>query len=151
MTDAHEPSETLPGHDDLLRVAARLAAALDADDFDAVAAMLRDDVVYRIGDAVHHGPDAVVRSYRDGSALAKRIFDHVEYSHEIVGAVGERTVRIDFGDDLVANGEHLDHHSVQDVEIDRDGRIVMITDRPVPGQKERGDAFLARHGLSRDS
>jgi len=127
-----------------------LASALDADDFESLVTMFDKDVVYRIGDGEHHGPAAVVASYRAGSALARRIFELVEYSHEIVGLVGARMVRIDFADTLHANGEQLDHHSIQDVEVGDDGRIVSITDQPVEGQRERDDAFMARHGLTRD-
>ncbi len=74
----------------------------------------------------------------------------MEYSHEIIGLVGERTVRIDDADDLSIHGEHFRHHSIEDVEVGRDGRIVTIIDRPVEGQREQVDAFLARHGRSRD-
>ena len=138
-----------PGAGDPVTVARALASALDADDFDSVEAMLGDDVTYRIGDAVHHGPDAVVASYRNGSELAQRIFERVAYSHEVIGLVGQRTVRVDFADALHAGGETLDHHSVQDVEVGRDGRIISIIDQPVDGQQERVADFLARHGLTR--
>ena len=150
MDDAPETNERLPEDVDPLHVAAVLASDLDADDVESVKTMLRGDVEYRIGDEVHQGPDAVVASYRNGSALARRIFEQVEYSHEIVGLVGERTVRIDYADDLSANGEHFEHHSIQDVEVGRDGRVVTITDQPVAGQQERVAAFMARHGLTRD-
>jgi len=131
-------------------VAAALASALDADSFESLVTMFDEGVVYRIGDEEHHGPAAVIASYRDGSALARRIFETVEYSHEIVGIVSDRTVRIDFADTLHANGEQLDRHSIQDIEVGDDGRIVSITDQPVVGQREQDDAFMARHGLTRE-
>lgn len=140
-----------PGSVDPSLVVGAFAAALDADDFESVTEMVDEEVVYRIGDVVHRGPAAVVASYRDGSALARRIFERVEYSHEVVGVVGVGTVRVDFADTLHAGGETLDHHSIQDVEVGRDGRIVSITDLPVERERDRVDAFMARHGLSRDS
>ena len=149
MDDGATTAERQPGEVDPVRVATAFATVLDADDLDSLVTMLSDDVVYRIGDAVHRGPDAVVASYRDGSALARTIFEQVTYSHDIVGLVGARTVRIDFADDLAEGGEDFDHHSIQDVEVGRDGRIVAITDRPVEGQRAQLDAFMARHGLTR--
>lgn len=127
-----------------------LATALDADGFDALPPMLDDDVVYRIGGDEHRGPAAVVASYRSGSALARRLFDLVEFSHRIVGTVADRTVRIDFADILHAGGEQLEHHSVQDVVVGDDGRVLSITDRPVEGERARVGAFMERHGLTRE-
>jgi len=146
MTSMHSdgPRPTKP-----VDVAVALATALDADDFDSLLAMFDDEVVYRIADDEHHGPEAVVASYCAGSTLARRIFEQVEYSHEIIGLVADRTIRIDFADKLHANGEQLDHHSIQDIEVGEDGRIVSVTDRPVEGQQERVDAFMDRHGLTR--
>ena len=130
-------------------IAAAFATALDSDDFDALLPMLDDDVVYRIGTEDHHGPRAVVASYRSGSQLARSLFDRVEFSHRIVGTVAERTVRIDFSDVLHVSDDRLEHHSIQDVVIGGDGRITSIADRPVPGERERVDAFMARHSLTR--
>ena len=150
MDNAPDTNEPLPEGVDPIQLATVLSSIHDADYFATVAKMLSDDVKYRIGDAAHQGPDAVAGSYRDGSAMARRIFEKVEYSHEIIGLVGECTVRIDYADNLSANGEHIEHHSIQDVEVGHDGRIVTITDQPVAGQQERIAAFLARHGLTRE-
>jgi hypothetical protein len=133
-----------------LEIAAGFAQALDADDFETLLPMLAIDVVYRVGEAEHHGPAAVAGSYRAGSELARRLFDVVTFSHQIVGVVGGRTVRIDFVDTLRVGDEELEHHSVQDVRIDEAGRIATITDVPLDGERERVDAFLKRHGLTRD-
>jgi limonene-1,2-epoxide hydrolase len=132
-----------------LDVVAAFARALDADDFDALLPMLADDVVYRIGDSEHHGPTAVVRSYRSGSELARQLFDVVAFSHEIVGPIADRTVRIDFVDMLRVGDDQLIHHSIQDIQVDVVGRIVTIDDVPIDGERERVDAFLTRHDLTR--
>lgn len=133
-----------------LETARTFAAALDADDFDALLPMLADDIVYRIGDDEHRGPAAVIESYRSGSELARQLFDVVEFSHAIIGPVADRAVRIDFVDTLHVGGDHLEHHSVQDIRIDVAGRIAEIDDVPIDGERERVDAFLARHDLRRN-
>ena len=127
MDNVPGTNELQPDDVDLLQVAAALASALDADDFESVAEMLGDDVEYRIGDVVHQGPDAVVASYRNGSASARRIFEQVEYSHEIIGLVGEHTVRIDYADDLSADGEHIEHHRAHPDVVDP--AVVVIPNR----------------------
>ena len=136
-------------HDDeVLATVLDLAAALDADDFDRVAGHLHQDVEYTIDGSTHRGREAVVASYRQGSAAARRIFDQVDFSHSIVQQVGE-TVRVDFGDRLTADGEVFHHRSIQDITVDQDRRVTNIVDQPVEGQRARLDEFMSRHGRSR--
>ena len=137
-----------PEVDDVIAVVLDLAAALDQDDFERVERHLHADVVYLIGGIAHRGPDAVVDSYRQGSATARRIFDHVEFSHSIVSRDAD-TVRVDFGDRLVADGDVFDHHSIQDITVDRDRRVTNIVDQPVDGQRVRLDEFMTRHARRR--
>jgi hypothetical protein len=128
-----------------LTVVAALALALDRDDFDAVVGYLHPDVVYEIGGVSHRGAAAVVESYRSGSALARRIFDDVQFDHCLVGPVGDRTIRVDFSDRLTAGGEQFEHHSIQDITVDVADRVTHIVDRHVEGQRGRLDEFMSRH------
>ena len=148
----HDSVVRMPGSNrPPLDVVGQLARALDADDFDTLRSLLHPDVLYRIGTQVHRGQDAVIKSYSAGSALARELFDHVVFDHTVLGLVGDRTVRVDFSDRLEAAGAVFDHHSVQDVEVDDDGSVVVIVDQPVVGQRERLDAFMEKHGLTRPS
>jgi hypothetical protein len=134
-----------------LAVVAGLALALDRDDFDGVMQCLHPEVVYEIGGVTHRGAAAVVESYRNGSALAREIFDHVEFDHSVVGPVGHRTIRVDFSDRLTADAEQFEHHSIQDITVDLADRVTHIVDRPVEGQRSRLDEFMARHQRVRPS
>jgi hypothetical protein len=137
--------------DGALGTVGHLARALDADDFATVRSLLSPDVQYRIGTESHHGPDAVVRSYADGSTLARRLFDRVGFDHTVVGFIADRTVRVDFSDRLEVGGDAFDHHSVQDITVGDGSMITSIVDQPVVGQRERLDAFMEDHGLVRPS
>jgi hypothetical protein len=128
-----------------LTTVAGLALALDRDDFAGVIQHLHPDVVYEIGGVTHRGAAEVVESYRSGSASARKIFDHVEFDHSVVGPVGDRTIRVDFADRLTADGEQFEHHSVQDITVDLTDRVTRIVDRPVEGQRSRLDEFMSRH------
>jgi hypothetical protein len=90
--------------DDVLAIVRDFAVALDQDDFERVADHLDSDVTYTIDGVTHRGPEAVVESYRRGSAAARRIFDDVEFSHSVVRH-GDDKVRVDFSDRLTADGE----------------------------------------------
>ena len=136
------------GADDSLATVLDFAAALDGDDFEHVARLLDDDVVYLIDGVTHRGPDAVVASYRQGSAAARRIFDHVEFTHSVVSRDGD-TFRVDFSDRLTADDEAFHHHSIQDITVDRHGLVVGIVDQPVVGQRDRLEEFMARHARRR--
>ncbi len=126
-----------------------LARALDEDDFVTVRSLLDPEVTYRIGSELHRGPDAVVQSYSEGSALARHLFDRVGFDHTVVGLVDDRTVRVDFSDRLEVAGDVFDHHSVQDIVVGERSMIVSIVDQPVTGQRERLDGFMRDHGLVR--
>ena len=134
--------------DRALATVSDFASALDNDDFARVARHLHRDVVYTIGGITHRGPKAVVESYRNGSATARRIFDHVEFSHSIVWHDHD-TVRIDFSDRLGADGDVFHHHSIQDITVGRHGQVTSIVDRPVDDQRAALDDFMARHELRR--
>ena len=88
-------------------------------------------------------------SYRTGSELARRLFDSVGFDHTIVGSADESTVRVDFSDLLRMRNETFEHHSVQDITVHPDGKVATIVDLPVVGQRERLDAFMNRHDVSR--
>jgi hypothetical protein len=83
--------------------------------------------------------------------MARGLFDRVDFDHRLVGLVAPRTVRVDFSDRLEVGGDVFDHHSVQDIEVGDDAAIVSIVDQPVDGQRERLDAFMKVHGLTRPS
>lgn len=130
-------------------VVEKLAAALDGDDFAAVERLLAPNCAYRTGPATYTGPEAVVASYQRGSALARRLFDRVDYRHETVDRVGDREFLVDFVDELTYQGDVLVHHSRQVFEVGADGLVIRIDDVTDDGESKRVDEFLARHGLRR--
>ena len=69
---------------------------------------------YRIGSEVHRGPDAVVQSDSEGSAMARQSFDRVEFDHTVVGLIGDRIVRVDSSlvDSPLGRGENPSVHLV---------------------------------------
>ena len=126
-----------------------LAAALDADDFATVHDLLAEDCTYEIDGERHEGPDAVVASYRAGSARCRRLFDGVEFGHELLDGAAEHTRRVRYTDRLRAGDEVFLHLTDQDITVDPRAGITRILDRPVPGERARLDDFMARHGISR--
>jgi hypothetical protein len=127
-----------------------LAQALDADDYEAAAATMADDVVYTIGDRVLYGPAEVVASYRDASAMARRLFDEVAYDHEVFPTDDPNTFRVSYSDILTVGGETLAHMAEQHVTVSPGAGVTTIVNVDVPGEREKVDEFLTRHGLSRE-
>ena len=131
-------------------VAERLANALDHDDYETAASVLADRVRYSIGDEALVGREAVVESYRTASEMAHRLFDRVEYGHSVFATDTPNTFRISYSDKLTLGDESLTHMAEQQVTVADEG-VTRIINVELPGEREAVDAFLERHGLSRDS
>lgn len=128
----------------------RLAVALDGDDYPTAASVMAERVRYTIGDQELTGPDAVVASYRTASEMAHRLFDQVEYGHSVIPTDDPHTFRVSYSDTLTVAGETLRHMAEQEVTVAPDAGVVRIVNVELPGEKEKVDAFLERHGLSRN-
>jgi hypothetical protein len=126
-----------------------LARALDEDDYETAAEMMSDRVDYRIGVESIRGPDAVVASYRAASEMAHRLFDQVAYDHRVVPTDDPHVFRVSYSDILTLNGETMTHQAEQHVTLDPNQGVIGIVNIELPGERERVDAFLARHGKSR--
>ena len=127
-----------------------LAQALDADDFETAAAVMAENVVYTIGDRVIHGREEIVASYREASAMARRLFDEVGYDHVVYPTEDRNTFRVGYSDILTVGGDTLAHMAEQHVTVAPGAGVVRIVNVDVPGEREKVDEFLARHGLSRN-
>ncbi len=128
----------------------KLAEALDGDDYATAASVMADRVEYTIGDKHVSGADAVVGSYREASEMAHRLFDRVEYSHHVMPTDDANTFRVSYSDTLTVAGETLNHMAEQHVTVSPDKGVVRIVNVEVPGEREKVDAFLERHSLTRD-
>lgn len=127
-----------------------LAEALDHDDFVTAASVMAGDVVYSIGGKQLTGRDAVVESYRAASAMARRVFEHVEYSHEVIRTDDSHFFRVSYSDLLTAGSEVLTHMAEQHVTVEPGVGVAHIENVDLPGEKEKVDKFLERHGVTRD-
>lgn len=134
-----------------LDVAERFATALDRDDYETVASVLAEEVSYSIGDDVLLGREAVVESYRTASKMAHQLFDQVEYGHTVISTDDPTTFRISYTDTLTVGEESLTHMAEQHVTVATEEVVTRIVNVELPGEREAVDAFLERHGLSRDS
>ncbi len=127
-----------------------LARALDADDYEMAASVLSDQVEYSIGGDVINGPVAVLASYREASEMAHRLFDSVAYGHEVSATDDPLVFRVSYSDELTVGDETLKHMAEQHVTVAADGGVVKLVNVDLPGEREKVDEFMARHGLSRN-
>ncbi len=127
-----------------------LARALDADDYEMAASVLSDQVEYSIGGDVFNGPVAVLASYREASEMAHRLFDNVSYGHEVNATDDPLSFRVSYSDELTVGEETLKHMAEQHVTVAAEEGVVKIVNVDLPGEREKVDAFMTRHGLSRN-
>lgn len=123
-----------------VEIATRFAHALDAEDYPAAEALLRDDCEYRLRGEVHRSPQAIIASYRGNGDSANTDFDEVEYESSIT-AQSPRVAIIDFVDRLRRGKSSLTFQCRQIVEVDDEGRIRRIEHLDLPGQREALAAF----------
>lgn len=126
-----------------------LADALDGDDYVTAASVMSDAVEYTVGDQKLNGPDAVVASYRAASETAHRLFDRVEYGHEVIATDDTNLFRISYSDTLTIGDETIRHMAEQHVSVAPGEGVVGIVNVEIPGEREKVDSFLERHGLTR--
>jgi hypothetical protein len=124
-----------PGGD----IAARFAAALDADDFGAVRPLLGEECRYDVRGETLVGPDAILDSYRTASASARRAFDRVTYSSRVVRTDAD-SATVEFADHLERAGSTHTFRSLQHLTI-VDGVIVAIRHEDLPGEREKLAAY----------
>ncbi|HEX6299239.1 MAG TPA: hypothetical protein VF148_02090 [Acidimicrobiia bacterium] len=145
MTEAEDRATSSPTD-----VVERLADALDRDDYVTAASLMADRIEYIIGEQEKSGPEAVIASYRDASQMAHRLFDRVEYGHHVMPTHDPNTFQVSYSDTLTVAGETLKHMAEQHVTVAPAEGVVRIVNIEVPGEREKVDAFMERHGLARD-
>jgi hypothetical protein len=139
--------DSVPSPNELVET---LADALDGDDYVSAASVLSDQVEYHVGDRLLRGPKEVLASYRQASEMAHRMFERVEYGHRVIPTTDPTTFRVSYTDSLTVGGETLVHHAEQHVTVASGKAIVRLVNVELPGEREKVDAFLERHGLSRE-
>ncbi|MGH7730298.1 MAG: DUF4440 domain-containing protein [Candidatus Eiseniibacteriota bacterium] len=130
-------------------IVARLAKALDADDFAGARACLDDACVYVGRDHTWRGPDAIMGSYAEASAWGHRTFDEVRYESEVGPGTGP-TVSVTFVDYLLKAGRRWHRYRCrQEFMVGAQGRIVRITHHELPGEREGLEGYFRECGIER--
>jgi SnoaL-like protein len=138
-----------PTSSEATAIVARLAKALDADDFHAARRLLDDACAYDGRTGTLTGPDAIIQSYADASAWGRRMFDEIRYESE-VGAAAGATVPVTFVDYLLKAGGRWHRYSCrQEFTVGPGGRIVRITHHELPGEREGLEAYFRECGIER--
>jgi hypothetical protein len=134
---------------DIVEIARRFAGALDQDNYEIARALLADDCGYEGPAKAVIGPEAIVSSYRDHSAMAQRLFDAVEYRSETT-RMSVDTVSIAFFDSIAIRGQRHVYRCRQRLHFRPDGLIDCIRHEELPGERERLLRFCAEYGVSLD-
>lgn len=79
-----------------------------------------------------------------------RLFDRVEYGHHVVPTDHPNIFRVSYSDILTVAGESLTHMAEQRVTVAPGEGVVRIVNVDGPGEREKVDTFMERHGLARD-
>jgi len=128
------------------------AAALDADDFGRVRALLSPHCVYRMRDTELVGPDAICGSYAEAAAWGRSKLDGLVYESSLTetgAGTGHGAGTVRFVDHLEHAGERHTHTCEQQVELGEDGLIARIEHRDLPGEREAVEAWFEKVGLER--
>jgi hypothetical protein len=127
-----------------IATATALAQALDHEDYDTARALLADDCAYTIRDQRIDGADAIIASYRTNADAGHQQFEDVRFE-SAVSAISPNEARIDYTDYVECAGEKLVHRCAQLVTVDDTGKVTAITHVDLPGEREKLEAFKARH------
>jgi SnoaL-like domain len=133
----------------VLAVARRFARALDRENYDAVEGLLAADCGYQGPVRALLGPEAIVSSYRDQAALARQLFDAVEY-HSEIATTGADTACVSFSDHIVSGGRKHVYRCRQLLHFRTDGLIDCIEHEELPEERDRLFRFCAECGVNLD-
>jgi hypothetical protein len=122
------------------KVAERLAAALDAEDYEAVGRLLSVECVYHSPEGPLIGPAAIIASYRGHGASGRDRFEKIEYASQVDGK-SRTEAMITFFDRVKRNGRWHEFRCRQHVSINADGHVTGIRHEEIPGERERLRAF----------
>jgi ketosteroid isomerase-like protein len=119
----------------------RFAAALDDDDFTALAAVLADDCEYVTPKGTIRGRQQVIASYKAASVSAKSRIDKVRYESSVRSERAGRTI-VTFIDHLEHGGASHTYSCEQAINLDAEVRVCRIVHQELPGEREALDLFL---------
>jgi hypothetical protein len=135
------------GTAEVVDIARRFAAALDACDFALAERFLAAECRYEGLRQTCFGPSAIVQSYRQSDAWGRSVFDCVEYRSE-AAAEGPDTVRLTFIDEIrYGNAEHT-YRSSQLLHFDAQHKIARIEHGDLPTERDRMREFCTSHGIA---
>lgn len=128
-----------------MNVAEAFARALDAEDYEAAAALMAPACEYVSSEGTHLGPAAIIASYRSHGDWARAHLDEVAYE-SAVEAHADGTARILYIDRIRKGVVRHEYRCAQRVTT-AGGAIVRIVHEEIDGERERLREFFARCGL----
>jgi hypothetical protein len=132
---------------ELVEVARRFAAALDACDFALAERFLAVNCRYDGPRQTCFGPSAIVQSYRQSDAWGRSTFDGIEYRSEAVPE-GPDAVRLTYIDEIrYGNAEHT-YRCSQLLYFDAQRKIARIEHVELSGERDRMREFCTSHGIT---
>ncbi len=129
------------------QIVRRFATALDRCDYAEATRYVAADCRYEIGAQQLLGPEAIIASYRESAEWGRRVLDQVIYESDVQQEAGAFSVL--YTDRLTHHGETHVYRCRQWLWLDSAGRIVRIVHEELPGEREKLDAFFAKHGIKR--
>jgi hypothetical protein len=129
------------------QIASLFAVALDAEDYAAARDLLADNCVYKLGDVIHRGPDAVIDCYVANGDTARGRFDEV-HNFSTVETTGPFTAAVTFTDYLRRGDRWHDFRCRQHIRIDPAGLVEAITHEELPHERARLRAFESSRAKS---
>ncbi len=118
------------------KVVERLAAALDAEDYEAVGRLLSAKCVYHSPEGLLIGPAAIIASYRGHGASGRDRFEEIEYTSQVDGKSPTEAI-VTFFDRVKRNGRWHEFRCRQHVSTDAAGCVTEIRHEEIPGERER--------------
>ncbi len=109
-----------------LEKAMQFGRSLDQDDFEATAALLSEDCIYKIGGATLKGSSDIVGSYEENMIEGRKKMDKLEWGKSRIEPINEKEYFVDFTDYLTHKGEKYTHRCKQKISFDESGLIVKI-------------------------
>lgn len=129
-------------------LAKAFVAIMDSEDYEPAKQFLAKDCIYKVGDKIHKGTKAILKTYKEHHDFAKSTFDSVVYKSEL-SQISDNEFEVTYIDIITYGQKTHTYKCKQFFNLNSENKINEIIHEDIPGEYQRIKSFYEEIGLQR--